>query len=276
MSATTSLKRLIKGLISRAGYTLDRIPDGRPTIYDQDGLWTIHNHEFMHDARFVRAHARAVQAAGHELPLHWRVHIALWAASHAIELEGDFVECGVNRGVMSTAIMSYLDWNSRDRTFYLLDTFTGLDESLLTEEEIARGAIQDNREHLETGRYVKGVESVRRNFSEWRNVAIIPGTIPQTLSQIHADKVAYLHLDLNCTRPEVSAASYLWDRLVPGAIILLDDYAYDGYRESKLGMDEFAREHGVPVASLPTGQGLIIKPRASEPSDGGRRLRALR
>jgi hypothetical protein len=260
VTTAAGVKRLLKGLIARAGYSLDRLPNGHGSIYDQDGLWTIHNHEFMQDARFAKAHARAVFAAGHELPLHWRVHIALWAASHAIKLEGDFVECGVNRGVMSSAIMSYLDWNSRDRVFYLLDTFTGLDESLLTADEVARGAILHNREHLETGRYVNGVESVRRNFSEWRNVAIVQGTIPDTLSEVRTDKVAYLHLDLNCTAPEVAAAEYLWDRLVPGAAILLDDYAYDGYRESKLGMDAFAEKHGVPIAALPTGQGLILKP----------------
>ena len=45
-----------------------------------------------------------------------------------------------------------------------------------------------------------------------------------------------------------------------GLRILLDDYAYDGYRESKLGMDAFARSRGVSIASLPTGQGIILKP----------------
>jgi hypothetical protein len=46
---------------------------------------------------------------------------------------------------------------------------------------------------------------------------------------------------------------------------LLDDYAYHGYRQQKLGMDRFAASRGVQVLSLPTGQGLLIKPpRAAE------------
>lgn len=252
-------KRFIKRLIERTGYTLERLPEGADA-YDQDGLWTIHNHEFLTEPRFARAHARAVQAAGQDIAWPWRLHIGLWAASHAIELEGDFVECGVNRGVLSSAIMSYLDWNSRNKRFFLLDTFAGVDESLLTEGEKARGAVDANKAHLESGRYVRGVESVRKNFSEWKNVVIVQGVIPDTLREVNADKIAYLHLDLNSTRPEVAALSHLWDRLVPGAIILLDDYAFDGYRESKLGMDAYARERGVEIASLPTGQGLILKP----------------
>ena len=258
-----ALRQSIKRLIERTGYTVGRVR-ARPdqVVYDQDGLWTVHNHEFMTEPRFARAYARGVRANGSDMRWHWRVHVGLWAAAHAVRLDGDFVECGVNRGALSSAIMSYLDWDTRARKFFLLDTFAGLDTGLLTESEIARGALAANAEHLNQGIYVNGVDSVRKNFAEWQNVAIIQGTIPETLSQISAERLAYLHLDLNCTRPEVAALEYLWPRLVPGAVVLLDDYAFEGYRESKLGMDAFARAHGIEIASLPTGQGLILKPPA--------------
>ncbi|HEV8547907.1 MAG TPA: TylF/MycF/NovP-related O-methyltransferase [Polyangiaceae bacterium] len=254
------LKQLIKRGFRRAGYNLERLPV-QAAVYDQDGLWTVHNHEFMQDPRFHAAYQRGLDAAlGLDYLGPWRLHIALWAASSAARLRGDFVECGVNRGVVSSAIMRYLDWDALGRTFYLLDTFAGLELELLTAGERARGAVATNREFLGTGRYVTGVESVRQNFAEWKNVRIVQGTIPGTLPEVDAKELAYLHLDMNCTRPETDALRYFWDRLVPGALILLDDYAYDGYRESKLGMDELAREMGFGIASLPTGQGLIVKP----------------
>lgn len=40
----------------------------------------------------------------------------------------------------------------------------------------------------------------------------------------------------------------------------MDDYGYMGCRSQKLGMDEFAQSKGLQVLSLPTGQGLMIKP----------------
>jgi hypothetical protein len=255
-----TLKSLVKQALARAGYSVERRPAQR-AVYDQDGLWTVHNHEFMQDPRFDAAYKRGLAAAlGLEYLGPWRMHIGLWAASHAFSLEGDFIECGVNRGVMSSAIMHYLDWNRHNRRFYLLDTFAGLDVEQLTDGERERGAADANQEFLVSGRYVSGVESVRRNFAEWSNVRIVVGKIPETLGEVDADKVSYLHLDLNSTRPEVQALEHFWPRLVPGAVVLLDDYAYDGYRDSKLGMDGFARAHAVAIASLPTGQGLLIKP----------------
>jgi hypothetical protein len=60
--------------------------------------------------------------------------------------------------------------------------------------------------------------------------------------------------------PEIAAIQFVWERLVPGAVVLLDDYAYYGYFSQKLAMDQFAREKGINIMSLPTGQGLVLKP----------------
>lgn len=229
-------------------------------IYDQDGLRSVHNHEFMSDAGFQRAYARGVQAAGRDFRWHWRVHVGLWAATCAAKLSGDFVECGVGLGFMSSAIMEHLDWNRMERRFYLLDTFSGIDERYVTEAEIAAGMLKRSAIALETGVYASDVEAVRRNFSEWRNVEIIVGPVHETLPAISSEIISFLHIDLNCSLPEVAAAEALWDRLAPGAFVLLDDYAYGGRRSQKLAMDSFASRHEVSVLALPTGQGLIIKP----------------
>ncbi|QGM93334.1 class I SAM-dependent methyltransferase [Methylocystis rosea] len=230
------------------------------SVYHQDGLHSIHNHEFMEDPDFVRAYARGVKAAGCDYNWHWRVHVGLWAATTAAKLPGDFVECGVNRGFLSSAIMTLLDWNALDRRFYLLDTFSGLDERYVSEAEKAAGVLERNKAEIDRGFYTFEPEEVRKNFSEWKNTEIIVGSIPDTLPQIDAKRIAFLHIDLNCSPPEVAAAEALWDRLTPGGLILLDDYAYSGYRSQKLGMDGFAKRRDVPILSLPTGQGLMIKP----------------
>jgi len=43
-------------------------------------------------------------------------------------------------------------------------------------------------------------------------------------------------------------------------VVLLDDYAYFGFGAQKLAMDEFAARHDVAICSLPTGQGLLLRP----------------
>jgi hypothetical protein len=255
--AIMGFKTLLKNVVEATGYTVRRVTDDRH-IYSQDGLRSEHLHEFMNDPAFIRAYNRGVSAAG-DYRWHWRVHIGLWAASSASRLEGDFVECGVNRGFLSSAIMEYLDWDSLGKTFYLLDTFAGIEPTLLTQDDIDAGAIERNRQHLEMGFYVTGVEGVCKNFSQWKNVRIVQGPVPDTLRDVHAGKIAYLHLDMNCAGPEVAAFNLLWDRLVPGAFVLMDDYAFLGAESQKAAMDAAAGAKHAQIASLPTGQGLLIK-----------------
>lgn len=52
---------------------------------------------------------------------------------------------------------------------------------------------------------------------------------------------------------------YLWDRLVHGALVVFDDFAYDGYRPQKVALDKFARDRRVSILSLPTDRGMLIK-----------------
>lgn len=229
-------------------------------VYDQDGLRSVHNHEFMADPSFRRAYDRGVCATGSDYQWHWRVHVGLWVATCASRLPGDFVECGVNRGFLSSAIMDYLNWDSLGKHFYLLDTFKGIDERFISAEDKAAGVLQKNRANLASGFYANGIDDVRKNFAQWKNLTLIEGAIPETLPQVRADKIAYLHLDMNCSTPEVGAADFFWERLVPGALMLLDDYAYRSHRPQKVAMDQFAETRANKILSLPTGQGLLIKP----------------
>jgi len=239
-------------------------PLGTDLIYTPtfcyDGLMTdpnvIHNHDFMRDPRFVRAYALGHQALGHDHNMFWRLHVALWCATHAAKLPGDFVECGVWRGFLSTAIINYVDWSRLNKTFYLFDTFAGLDEQHLTASELANRQKLDHFQQF----YVDYYEFVKDHFAQYDRIELVRGTVPETLSTIDIGWVSFISIDLNCTLPEIAAANYFWDKLVPGAIMLLDDYGFVSYEEQKCGFDDFAVQRSVEILALPTGQGLIVKP----------------
>jgi len=256
MGAKQSILRMLGNIIYRTSQALF------PGVYARDGLISVHNHDFMHDPGFRHAYDRGVEAIGgrDEYNWQWRIHIGLWAADTASQVAGDFVECGVNKGFLSSAVMQRLDWDKTGRKFYLLDTFSGLDPRQVTDAEIRAGALAKNADSLRSNFYVSGVDSVRANFAEWKNVVIVPGAIPDTLNEVKSECIAYLHIDMNCAPPEVAALTHFWDRLSDGAVVLLDDYAYLGFGEQKCAMDEFARAHGVSICSLPTGQGLLLRP----------------
>lgn len=233
-----------------------------PKVYSNDALLCFNSYAFMDDPAFQRAYQRGVQALGGEDFYHWewRCHVGLWAAVSASKLDGDFVECGVSHGFLSSAAMELLDWDRLGKTFYLLDTFEGMDPRFVTPIERETGALDKSEAALKYGYYANSIDSVRANFSQWRNVEIIVGPVPDTLDEVNTQSIAYLHIDMNCAPPEVEALRFFWPRLTSGAFVLLDDYAQRGRDEQRLAMDEVARELGVSICMLPTGQGLIIKP----------------
>ncbi len=239
------------------------LADGRtlvqgPLTYNADGLATQHNADFLNDPRFAVAYKSGMETIWTRRPgldVAFRVYIACWAASHGLNLGGDFVECGVFTGIYSRAIVDYVNFGTLDRTFYLCDTFDGIPEDQLTEEERRIGLQTMNT------KYRIGIfESVQKTFAPFPNVKLIKGPVPDTLEHVKAEKIAYLSIDMNAVYPEISAMEALWDRVVPGAIILLDDYGWARHREQKKAHDDFARKKKVEILTLPTGQGLIIKP----------------
>lgn len=227
--------------------------------YFADGLATAgKNLSFMLDARFHQAWQFSVEGnkagwKGQVPDIRWRKHIACWAASHALTLDGDFVECGVHTGLLSMTICSYLDFEKTDRNFYLFDTFNGIPIDQLRSEEKALGL--SHNQHI----YFDCYDIAQRNFAAYPNVHLIRGRLPDTLTGVPLSKIAYLSMDLNNANAEEMTIRTLWEKLVPGAVVVLDDYGFTGHEAQYTMWNGFAREKGRMIATLPTGQGLLIK-----------------
>jgi hypothetical protein len=250
------LMRAVARLANQFGYYL---LDAR-AWNGTDGLYSLHSARFLADPRFQTAYRRGVQAsAGHDPRIEWRAHIALWAATIASRLPGDFVECGVNAGFLSSAILTWLDWSALGKTFYLVDTFAGPPLEQYSPDEIARGRLDVALRAIETGGFVTDIDRVRTNYREWPRVEIVQGAIPAILPAVTATRIAFLHIDMNSAAPEVAALRHFWPRLSPGAVVLLDDYAFCGYGAQGDAMDALAAELGATIGVLPTGQGLMVR-----------------
>jgi O-methyltransferase len=218
---------------------------------------------FLSDARFLDAHDHALAARkrapwldGVEAGLHqeWTIHVLCWVATQAARLPGDFVECGVNVGQSSAAVCRYVDFNRLDRDFWLFDTFSGIPL-----EHVADSERPHVNEH--NGAYYRDCyDEVRATFAPYSRAHLVRGVIPESLSTVQIDQVAYLHVDMNNAAPEIAALEFFWPKLAPGAFIVLDDYGWEIYRLQREGADAFARRVGVEILTLPTGQGVLLRP----------------
>lgn len=224
-----------------------------PITYNTDSLTTSNNCDFITESRFAKAYQLAKDTKPWEgFTLQWRVYIVCWFAEMVKDLEGDFIECGVNTGAYSRAVIEYINFQKTNKTFYLFDTYEGLVPSMINEEEKKAGI------EVYLKNYTNVYKQVLKTF-ELFNVRIIKGVVPNTLSQCESEKICYLSIDMNCVEPEIAAANFFWERIVKGGVIILDDYGFSIHKEQKKAFDLFAATKGQTILCLPTGQGIIIK-----------------
>ncbi|MFT6765296.1 MAG: O-methyltransferase [Alteromonas naphthalenivorans] len=226
--------------------------------YCTDGLMTNHSVDWMYEPRFAEAYKLAEETgsfttrAGIVNKVMWRIHTLCWVAHQAKQLEGDFIECGVARGAVSRAVVHYTDFKILSKNFYLLDTFSGFPEGSITQKERDMG--------ISGSEYEDCYHEACETFKDFSNVKLIRGPIPDTLSQVPSKKIAFLHIDMNCAKPEIEAGEFFWNKLVKGAFIVLDDYGWYKFIHQREAWDAFALRKNIKILTLPTGQGLIIKP----------------
>lgn len=223
-------------------------------IYAADNLVGLQRSAgFREDEAFMTA-LKANAQTNQDLSLGWRLHTLIWAAQNVLHLPGDFVECGVWKGFSFGVVADYLDFGTVDKTLFLYDTFEGIPEALNSEKRSNAVYEEENRvdpDHI--------FNTVRARFATLSNVEIVRGIVPDSFADKCPDQVALLHLDMNSAASEIAALEHLFDRVVPGGIILFDDYGWTGYKAQRLAEDKFMAARGHVILELPTGQGMALK-----------------
>jgi O-methyltransferase len=219
----------------------------RQATFKADGMATVHNADFLHEQKFQTSFQKGLEGIPTELvasalgAMRWRAHICCWAAGQAAHLEGDFVECGVWYGVLSKTLAEYVDFDKLQKTLYLLDPWGNINQA--------------DRQAYEPDIY----DAVARRFSNIENVRLVRGFVPDTLTQVPSEKVAYLSIDMNAVEPERHALEYFYPKMVKGGVIYFDDYGWAGHKELKAMIDDFFRDKPESILYMPTGQGIIVK-----------------
>ena len=174
----------------------------------------------------------------------WRRYVLACAAYHCVQLDGDFVECGAYTGVGVKTVVDYLGGEQFPKTFWGYDLFEH-------EEWMAHHSMPDHGPDL--------YDRVTEKFTAYPQVKIFKGNIPDVFAGQSPGKIAYLHIDMNEADAEIAALESLFDRVVPGGIVILDDYEWSSYRKQKLAEDPWFEARQYRVMPLPTGQGLVFK-----------------
>lgn len=213
-------------------------------IYFGDNLFTWgRNNSLFDDLPFRAAwESNCMNAA--DKAIAWRRYFTATMAYHAVQLDGDFVECGVYHGTGVKTVVDYLGGKAFPKTFWAFDAF---------DTNPVDG-------HAFEGQGPGFFQRVQKRFEGYDQVRLVMGLIPDVFAQHCPDRIAYLHIDLNNAPAEIAVLDNLFDRVVSGGVIIFDDYEWAAsYREQKIAEDAWLDARQYRVTPLPTGQGFVIK-----------------
>ena len=185
----------------------------------------------------------------------WRLFIISWSAHYALENTRssifNFVECGVCDGLSvyyaSTAVLK-----NNKVMFYLYDSWDGMKEDLLLESE---KKMIGNYNYLNLNNTKKNLKNIDENIFIFNK-----GYIPEVFNNSkNPEYLSWLHIDLNSSIPTIKTLNYFWENLLPGGVIILDDYAWPGQFDTKKIVDEWIIDKKGSLLHLPTGQAIFIK-----------------
>jgi O-methyltransferase len=245
------IKPLLKSVIGRLGYEL-RKKEERPRLgYDLEeaavaAIEKIRPYTMLPAERLITLYQQA-------------------AHCEKTGLAGDFVECGVWKGG-SVALMALanLQQGASRRDLHLFDAFTDIcepDQAVDGERAIREvkawgkgggvggklapvsgfydsmggaGTLEGNKELMEK---VVGYPAKRLHY----HVGWFQDTLPKDAPAIR--EIAILRLDGDWYASTKVCLEHLYDKVVPGGFVIVDDYgAYDGCRKA---VDEFRAARGV-------------------------------
>jgi O-methyltransferase len=155
------------------------------------------------------------------------------------DLPGDMVEFGCYKGDTSK-LMSFLS----NKTLYVFDSFDGLPQSAENVPGEMKMPINEFAENF----VASGIRMPHIRHGWFRDLT--PEHLPE--------KISFAHLDGDLYDSTLDSLKLIYDRLVPGAIILIDDYGHDKYWTGvKQATSEFFVDKPETVVELKGMQGTL-------------------
>jgi hypothetical protein len=182
-------------------------------------------------------------------------------------IEGAMVECGVWRGgSMQAVARTLLDRGVRDRDLHLFDTFAGMPPP--TEEDRRLGGLAARELLASNPRSsniwaIADLEDVRAGMSRTgypsERIHYHPGLVQDTVPAQAPERIALLRLDTDWYESTKHELTHLYDRVTPGAVIIIDDY--DFWEGSRQAVDEFiaAGRHRLLLVPVDSAR-IVVKP----------------
>jgi O-methyltransferase len=182
---------------------------------------------------------------------------------------GDMVECGVWRGGSMLAVARTLvDEGDTGRELYLFDTFTHMPPPGPEDIDFrGRPAFKDFEPGVKMPELYDYIpkDEVRALIEGTgypkERIHLVEGLVENTVPAAAPDQIALCRLDTDWYESTLHELTHLWPRLVPGGILLVDDYGH--YLGARKAVDEYLPTTGSHhlLHRIDYSGRLVVKPR---------------
>jgi O-methyltransferase len=179
-----------------------------------------------------------------------RCWILYCAALQCLRLSGELWECGVYKGGTARLLAQMLadSPGGAATRLRLFDTFSGMPETDPRRDLHKPGDFCDT-----------SLEAVRERVGHPRLVEYHAGPIPKTFRGLGSSAVSFAHVDVDIYQAVIDCCQFVFPRLVPGGIMVFDDYAFPSCPGAREAVDAYFAETPFVPLVLPTGQALVFK-----------------
>jgi hypothetical protein len=164
-------------------------------------------------------------------------------------LPGDIVEVGVFKGSGMATFLKFIqifcpNSNKKVIGFDIFDTIKGskiLDKDTILDKENMK-VVYDRVKHNELT--YDAVDKRIKNIKVDKYKLIdgdVELTMPKFINENPGFRAALIYIDVDLERPTYHTLINMWDRLLPGGVILFDEYEYHSFSESN-GVEKFLKE----------------------------------
>ena len=215
---------------------------------------------YHHDENYRRIYEEGLQRTGmpdsdYRRPRFYNL-VQMFMATSSID--GACLEAGCFKGLSSFLLCSYsrlINHQFKGEGFSILDSFEGLSEPSKKDLESLCSVSTRAEKQL----YTAAIDQVRKSLSAFPGIILHKGWIPEILSEIPERKYRFVHIDLDLYDPIIKSLEYFYPRLLPGGILVIDDYGYLDFPGAKKAVDEFCEAHRLQPICLTTGNAALIK-----------------
>lgn len=164
-------------------------------------------------------------------------------------LNGKVAECGSYVGVSAWFIANEI----KGTDFYLFDSFEGLPPPSYKDQS------PEGVQQWQKGDLCVTENVLKRNLRSFKNIHIMKGWIPERFCEVADQQFRLVHIDVDLYEPTRDSLSFFYGRMVPGGIIVLDDYGFKNCPGAFRAANEFMSDKPESIVHLTTGQGVIIR-----------------